>query len=511
MSRVRAFARSLLSGYLTIGGNIVYTFASVPLALHYLSTAEFGLWALTMQISGYIALIDMGMGGSVSRLLIDHKDDKATGEYGGIIKTGTLVGAVQGLGILLIGSVLALTIGDLLKVPRDLRPEFIWLVIGQSAFLGLSFVTRIFYQMLVAHQRYDIANYAQAAVFLISLVAMWIGFAAGFGVYSLLASQAIGAIIVSTVNFIGIQRLNLLPPADQWGRASAQKFKELFNYGGGLFLYLLGSQMISASQIILISRSVGLEAAATWSVCARLYTMFTMLIWRAHEYAGPPLAEMFVRGERDRMRDRMRDVTFLTTNVAIVAALFLAICNHPFVHVWTHGRTQWNPVNDLLLGVWLVLTTAMRAHVNLAGATKRFEWLPHMAVLEGSVFIGVNILLARVDGFTRILAISILCTCAFTLPYALLRTRRFFGLTWRQIVAWHQTSWQMAWRLTLVGLLIWFGTRNLEPLPRVALNALAGSIAGGLILVRYGFGKSLRGDLAGKLPPAVRRFVSWAG
>src|ERR1700722_3056731 len=95
MSRLKKFTRSLLSGYIALGANIVYTLASVPLALHYLGKPEFGLWALVTQLAGYIALIDLSMSASVGRILIDHKDDRQNGAYGSVIKTGVLVGLVQ--------------------------------------------------------------------------------------------------------------------------------------------------------------------------------------------------------------------------------------------------------------------------------------------------------------------------------------------------------------------------------------------------------------------------------
>ena len=105
MSRFKNLGRSLVSGYLALGANVLYTLASVPLALHYLSRAEFGLWALTAQIAGFISLIDLGMGSSIARILIDHKDQRETGQYGGAIKTGALVGAVQGAIVLVVGLV----------------------------------------------------------------------------------------------------------------------------------------------------------------------------------------------------------------------------------------------------------------------------------------------------------------------------------------------------------------------------------------------------------------------
>jgi O-antigen/teichoic acid export membrane protein len=142
MSRLKKFTRSLLAGYLMLGANIFYTLASVPLALHYLGKPEFGLWVLVSSLGGYIALIDLGMAGSVSRILIDHKDDRQTGAYGGVIKTGALVGLVQGALIVLAGTALSALAGALLRVPLELRHEFVWLMTGQALLLGLSFATR---------------------------------------------------------------------------------------------------------------------------------------------------------------------------------------------------------------------------------------------------------------------------------------------------------------------------------------------------------------------------------
>src|SRR5260370_29360926 len=82
ISRTKRFASALASGYLALAANVVYTLASIPLALHYLTREEFGLWAVVGQITGYFALLDFGVGQSVSRILIDYKDDVNGGEYG---------------------------------------------------------------------------------------------------------------------------------------------------------------------------------------------------------------------------------------------------------------------------------------------------------------------------------------------------------------------------------------------------------------------------------------------
>ena len=96
-----------MSSYALLGVSVLYTLAAWPLALHYLSVAEFGLWLLTFQVAGYISLVDLGMSSSVARILIDHKDDRASGRYGGILQSGFLVGAAQGAIALAVGSTLS--------------------------------------------------------------------------------------------------------------------------------------------------------------------------------------------------------------------------------------------------------------------------------------------------------------------------------------------------------------------------------------------------------------------
>src|SRR5215204_3215774 len=130
MSRFKRVAYALASGYVALAAHTVYTLVSVPLALHYLSKAEFGLWATVMQIGGFIYLIDFGMSG-VSRLLIDHKDDKRTGRYGGFIKTTLLVSAVQGVIILVCGVAVGLGFEAALGIPPELSGQFRTLMMGQ--------------------------------------------------------------------------------------------------------------------------------------------------------------------------------------------------------------------------------------------------------------------------------------------------------------------------------------------------------------------------------------------
>src|SRR5581483_7298841 len=161
MSRFKRFAHSLISGYALIGTNVVFTIVSVRLALDYLSKREFGLWAVVSQMANFnMILIDLGMSGSLARILIDRKDDKNSSGYGSVIQTGVLVLAVQAVLMGAIGSLVSIWLPKWIGVPEDFWPIFRELMILQVVVLAIAFVGRIFSFILMAHQRYDITNYA---------------------------------------------------------------------------------------------------------------------------------------------------------------------------------------------------------------------------------------------------------------------------------------------------------------------------------------------------------------
>ncbi len=297
MSRLRRVAHSVASGYLLLVVTTVYALGSLPLALHYLSKERFGLWGLMASIGGYLGLIDLGMSGSVARLLIDHKDERGNRTYGSLIQTGWLVLILQGIIIFLAGFLLAPSLARLLAIQPDLRTEFIQLLRWQSAGLALGFITRIFSHLLQAHQRIDVSNYISIGVLGLNFVLLWGFFHAGQGVFSLAWATLLSSSCSGLVSWAACWRLRLLPPSGAWGRSSWGLFKEIFDYGKDLFLVAVGNQLIMASQTMIITRQLGLGASGAWYAATRTFSLVSQATWRISDVSAPAFSEMIVRAE----------------------------------------------------------------------------------------------------------------------------------------------------------------------------------------------------------------------
>lgn len=504
MPRLKRFAYSLASGYLVVAANMLFTLASVPLAFHYLSKAEFGLWALCSQVAGYLALIDVGMAGAQSRILVDYKDEPTGTNYGSTILTSLLVGAVQGF-VLLAGGVGVLALlGCLPGASAELSGQFLWLMLGQCAFVAGNLMTRIVGNLLWAHQRTDVGNVITLFTYIVNYAVMWAAFANGAGTFSLLWGLLSANVTCLLLLIAACARLKLFPSRGRWGRPTWHRFKELFAFGKDVFIFSLGSQMINTSQTILISPLMGLEAAATWSVCTRPFMLAVLLVWRVLDYSATPLSEMLVRGEHERFFDRFRSVTVLTGAMAVVVGVIFAACNQLFVQFWTHGKVGWSVWNDVLLALWGVFMAVQRCHCGLLGVRKDFGLVKYVYFGEGAVFAALAVVAARPFGFTGVIGSSLLATFSVSFLWGLRRSRADFRLSWLQLLRWFEPSGRILVVLAPIAVLMRWATASLASVPALILVGTTLGLAGGWLLFRHGLDQPMQERLAARVPGWIK-------
>ena len=516
MSRLQRAIHGVASGYVLLVATAVYSLASVPLALHYLSKERFALWALMSAIGGYLGLIDLGMSGSVARLLIDHKDERDGGTYGSLIKTGWLVMLTQGTLIFLLGFALAPALSGLLRIQPDLRMEFIQLLRWQSAALGMSFALRIFSHLLQAHQRMDVCNYSGITGLGLSFVSLWCFFHVNQGIFSLVWSAFLGSAGSAAVLWLSCRRLGIFPLGGAWGRVSWHHFQELFGYGKDLFLVAVGTQLIMASQTLIITRTLGLQAAALWSIGTKTFMLVSQLIWRISDFAGPAFCEMMVRGEQTILRERYRAVVILTASLSGFVAVTFILCNSPFVAVWTHGKFTWPPLNDVLLGVWMIVMALLHCHNSFVLLTKRIAFMRYVYFIEGLVFVSVALLVAKRGGLPAIIACSVVCSLLFSGAYGVWRISRYFGFPIRDVsFGWLAPMGRILAIFVPLAVVAWCGCRGIaQPLVRLSILALFSGSFGSCILLRYGLPVGFQRELIQRAPkcldPYLRRLLGGA-
>ncbi|MFO1477292.1 MAG: oligosaccharide flippase family protein [Verrucomicrobiota bacterium] len=509
MSRRKRFTRSLVSGYLLLGATVLYQFASVPLALHYLSDqAILGLWNVAMQISLYLQLFDLGMSGSISRILVDHKDRPGDGQYGAVIKTGGLVLAVQGLIILVVGGVLSIWVPDLYKVQPSLRHDCQWLVAGQCIAMGLLFIGRMPRFILEAHQRYDANCYVAVAMLVINLGVMWMGFHQGWGIFSMLWGYIASQVFGNVASWLLALGLKLYPPAGAWGKANRATFREMFSFGKEMFLMSVGLQLINASQGVVIARTLGFDLIWVWSVATKTFMTGQQFVARIFDFSSSALAEMIVRNERERLLARFRDLVTVSASVTVWAALSVALCNQDFMLFWLKNKvpSEWHNSNNALMGLWLVVYATARCGVAFVCVTKKIGGMKYVYLFEGLAFVGLSFALAPFLGMNGIILSAIvtdLCCSGF---YSFWRAARFLGIErMATVLTWFRWPVQYLAALGVLCFVMWRAGLSWNPAMRLVIDIATMLLPGLLLFWLLGLSPHLKREVTALVAGKLRR------
>jgi O-antigen/teichoic acid export membrane protein len=495
MSRLKNFARGVVSGYVQMAVNVVFTMASVPLALHYLSKSEFALWALVSQITGYLALIDLGMSVSVARILADHKDDRDGGVYGAVLKSGQVVFTIQAVLIGVASVILAPFIADCFQIEASMRTDFILLIRGNGLVLAFLFATKIAVTPFWSFQRYDVLNHANSVALLLGLAVLAWGFESGFGVKSTIFALMADALLKTTWGLVACWKLGFFPRRGAWGRMDRKLMSELLHFGRDVFLMALGVQLLSASQVIIVTRRLGLEAGATWAIASKGFALAQQAVNRIYENSAGALTEMVVRGERDRLRDRFRDIVALTASLGVVIAIIGAAVNGSFLAVWTHGRVSWPLATDVLMACYVAVICFARCQTGFAGLTKNIRVLRFIYFFEGLTFFAVAWVVAGQWGFTGIAAASLLAAVLWSGAYGVKRSCEYFGCSVWELCSWLRPAAFVALALAPIAGVTGWVVRDFSPEWRLGvLTGTLGLAASGLF-VTIGLPKTLRKEI----------------
>jgi len=357
MSKRKLLARGVVFGYGAIASQMLYSFASIPLALTYLPKAEFGMWGLISTLVGYFMLAEMGISNSVMRHLMECKEGKDPAKYGRIFTGSAVIMGLIAIAIAIMGLVFSQFAARLFPIPPELATVFSHVMIGQSVLMAINMATQMIGVPLYVHHRQDISQITQIVLFLIYYVVLHLAFKAGWGIYAMLANQAAGIVWGAVFTFISCSKLNFYPARGTWHLPTKEEWGSIWRYSRDVFAVQIGGMILSSIPQLMIARLLGLEAGATWAVATRPFAILRQIVSRPFDVALPMIYDSYIQNDMKAVTSRWQNVTQVVLAVAGATFAVAAANNGTFLHLWTSGRIHWEPANYWLLAVYFYVAT----------------------------------------------------------------------------------------------------------------------------------------------------------
>jgi O-antigen/teichoic acid export membrane protein len=351
---LRLLRRNLLGVYGVYAASIASGFVVTPVVLHGIGQEQFGVWAFIGSLTIYLALLDVGVGPSIVRFGAEYRGRRSPAEMNSLASTGLAIYGVVGLLTIPLGLGLAYVAPLLVDVPESL----VWSTRVATGLLVLSLVLRfplgLFSNLLVAQQRWDVANLGNAVSTVFYAVAVVLLLPRTGGIVLLAALTLAATLLRLGLPLLWVRaelpELRLRRSLVTWRRA-----RQLLAASWQNFLLHVAAKVVFSADLIIVGMVLGAAAAALYALPAKLFALAFGLATAGTNLLYPAFAELEGADDHERQATLLRSGLRAGGALTLMLALPLLLVPDQLLRGWVGpGYDESAPVLAILGGVLLV-------------------------------------------------------------------------------------------------------------------------------------------------------------
>lgn len=457
MERLKAFARRIwssqtgmtaLASYGAMVSTMIIGIFSVPVALHFLSKEEFGLWNIVGQSLGYLLLLDFGVASSTGRMLVGPLRAGDQKELNGWWTVLVSVLSLQGLLVLGAGWFWRDFLLGFFDIPPGLHNDAELLWGGMIVVNAVQMPFRAYSGILHCQNRWYIMHVA-------NIIAAWINLAVFVGL--LMAGFKTAAYVVATALSSGASliltwlavRKSQVKLNFTFALFSRDKVRQLFGYSSAVFVVGLAAQLTYMSQAVIIGKVLGLGAVAAFVVSCKSSSIAMQLSKRAFDAYSPRWLQYYVDGNESLVCQQWRKVMNWFVPTAVLGSLGILIFNRSFSVLYGGVDNYEGRFFDLMRAAWLILQTFLVTMNFVYPLSSRVRAWSLVGLADAVVQLGLSIVFARWMGSSGLMLGSMIGSAAVSIPFLMSRTPRELGVTPKQLLG--GIAWKYLAGLAVIG------------------------------------------------------------
>ncbi|MFA6181996.1 flippase [Acidithiobacillus sp.] len=378
-------ARSTLINLAGAAIPAVLLLITVPIYLHLIGEARYGVLAIVWLLLGYFGVFDLGFGRAVANRIAALHDATAE-ERQGIFWTGLAISAVTGL----IGGAILYLLGDWLfahvfHISGSLRIEAENAMPWLASALPLAIIISLLAGALEGRQAFLALNGAQIfGTVLYQLFPLVVAYAGWITLPYLIAAAIVGRLLSVLLLFALSYRHVPLSPRP---RFALNQVKSLLHYGGWITVTGLVGPLLTVFDRFLIGAKVGMVAVTAYTVPYNLVMRLSILPASLQTALFPRFAMVDPTEAKALAARAVLSIGAIMTPIVVMGLLLIK----PFLILWVGAALaeKTAPVGQILLfGMWINTLAYIpyaylqaRGRPDLPAKFHVLELLPYIGIL----------------------------------------------------------------------------------------------------------------------------------
>lgn len=267
------FVLSYLSIFVSSLVGVLFT----PYMISSLGPTEYGLYQLLYSVIGYVALLDFGLGGTLTRFILKYKAENNQEKVNSVITMCVKIYSIFGIVVMLIVWILSLNLDTLFKTTitsENLEyAQKLFLIMGVTT--SISLISHALVGVESAHEKYAFTKGMYILRQLSRVGIMIILLHMGYGAMSVVTTDLIVTLFIVSFDIFYCKFVLKTPIIK--GRVDKSLIKPLFSFSIFVFMQIIVTQVNVGIDKVILGRYSCLEYVALYGVAMQLYNLFNSI------------------------------------------------------------------------------------------------------------------------------------------------------------------------------------------------------------------------------------------
>lgn len=400
----RQVAGSVLSSWSGLAVNVGVAFWMTPFVVRHLGNDAYGIWALVLQLTGYLGIVDVGLRSAIVRFVSKYH---AQGDQAGLNRLlNSIIACYVSVApiCLAVGAVLALVALPRLHIPPGMLVQGQITAMIAAAILACDFIFAVFHAGLAGLSRWDLTNGVSIAALLVRTLLTVVLLEKGFGLVALAVVQLSMTVLAYLTEWLLLQRL--IPEFHlQWRKPERGYLRPILEHSWYSLLLSFANRLNYQVDAIVIAAFLPIEQVTLYVIGCRLVEYLRDLLNATTMVIAPLASALDAVDETERVGRMFIRATKYSLLVGFLGAALLLGLGRAFIGVWMGPKfmeSSGTVMITLALGQLVSCTQFAAGHVlfGLGKHRMNLKW----TFAEGVLNLGLSLALVHRYGIFGVAA-----------------------------------------------------------------------------------------------------------
>lgn len=404
MSTVGRLINNIASSWFGLLVNIVVSFFLAPFVVHGLGNVYYGIWAITLQFTGYLYLLDFGVRDSVIRYTSKYSAQSQANKLNRVLTTALIIYTPIFFLCVIVALIAAWQFPYWFVIDPQLTDTTRIVVLLVGLTIAQTFIFNVFKGIIQGLHRFDIVNIFGVGVALVRAALIVVAINYGYGIIALSVIQLSLAIVSGLfTTFVAFSFLKRAGMEFQLIRMPWRRFialaRRVFGYSYYVFINNIGQKVVQVSDAVIIGIFMPIASVTFYAIAGSLVGYLRNLAIATAQAFAPLTSHYASLRDTKNIHQVLIRGSRLSIFVSLPVIVAYTIMGREFIGLWM-GAEYMKLAGDVLfiLAITYIFSSPHHVISGVLHGLSLHRNLAHMRIVEAITKLSLSIFLVQQIG-----------------------------------------------------------------------------------------------------------------